>query len=227
MFVAVEGIDGCGKSTTISRIMHLANKHHIANVYAKETTQTAMGRSIRQAVLSPSVYLTKSEQATAFAIARLECLKKITIPALLKNELVIGDRYMLSSLAYQANLKSFTNDLGLNYTDATNVLGINKTVLGYYWTVPTFYAYISLNPKDNVKRLQQRTRKQDTFDKKLANLPEMLRLKENYTFAMSEISTPVMIINGKLTKNQRGGQIFQRIHSLIMKKRLKTFDRYW
>ena len=94
MFVVVDGVDGYGKSTTISRITHLANRHHIANTYAKETIKTSLGHSIRRAVLDLQNQLTKSEQATAFAMARLECLKKLLFPLCLGMNCLLGTLYV-------------------------------------------------------------------------------------------------------------------------------------
>ena len=60
---------------------------------------------------------------------------------------------MLSSLAYQSEPQFHYDSSGLlHYQDITDVLGINKTVLGYYWTVTTFYVDVDLNHKDNVER---------------------------------------------------------------------------
>lgn len=228
MFVVVEGIDGCGKSTTISKLMHLTNKHHIASTYAKETTKTGFGRFVRKTILDPSIHLNKSEQTDIFAMARNECLKKIIIPALLKNELVICDRYLLSNLAYQGNFKYYTDDLGLwHVKDLNHVLDINKTIIGYNWTIPTLYFYVYLDPIANVKRLKGRTRKQDIVDEKLTNMDNMLNLKDNYRIAIDHSSAPVYWINGNLSAKQRGGKAFQILRNIIIDNHLKTFKRHW
>lgn len=228
MFVVVEGIDGCGKSTTISKLMHLVNKHHIATAYAKETTKTDFGRYVRKIILDPSIKLTKSEETDIFAMARDECLKRIIIPALLKNELVICDRYLLSNLAYQGDFKDYTDNLGLwHVKDRNQVLDINKTIIGYDWTVPTLYFYVYLDPIANVRRLKNRTRKKDIVDKKLTNVSNMLNLKDNYRTAIDCLSVPVYRLSGNLSAKQRGGKAFQIIRKMIIDNHLKTFKRSW
>lgn len=223
MLIALEGVDGCGKSTTISWLMHLANRHHIANTYAKETKSTNFGRIVRNIILKAPFILSKSEQATLFAMARNDCLKQIIIPALKQNELVICDRYLLSSMAYQAQLIKHKGKL----IDTTHVADINKTLLGYDWTLPTIYFYVNLPVQQNVARLSQRHRKLDRIDQKLTHYSTMLNLKYRYHFAMQTTSVPVVELNGAESYKQRGGVAFTCIWQYIRKHHLATFKKHW
>jgi len=104
MFIAVEGIDGSGKSTTVKELeRYLKNKGH--NVFlTAEPTNMQTGKQIRELLAkkdneSPLVH---EMLALMFATDRIEHLREEIRPALKQKKTVVTDRYLFSSIAYQS-----------------------------------------------------------------------------------------------------------------------------
>ena len=100
VFVALEGGDGAGKSTQ-ARLLYawLEDLGHTVMV-TREPGGTAFGRTIRELVLHGDHVVPRAE-ALLFAADRAHHVETLIRPALGRGEVVITDRYMDSSIAYQ------------------------------------------------------------------------------------------------------------------------------
>ena len=99
--VAFEGIDGCGNSTQIKKLTaHLESKKVAVHATA-EPSFGPVGKLIRQALVQSSS-LDEHTLALLFAADRLDHLQREIEPALAAGAVVLCDRYVLSSLAYQS-----------------------------------------------------------------------------------------------------------------------------
>ncbi|MGA1872127.1 MAG: dTMP kinase [Thermoplasmatota archaeon] len=98
-FVVIEGIDGCGKGTQ-SRLLfeHLKGLGKDV-VLTAEPTKGPLGKLIREHLQDP--FLDDEALALLFASDRIEHLEKEIRPALEAGKVVISDRYVYSSIAYQ------------------------------------------------------------------------------------------------------------------------------
>ena len=99
--VAFEGIDGCGKSTQIQKLKNYLENKKIAVHATAEPSFGPVGKLIREALVRPSG-LDENTLALFFAADRLEHLQREVEPALAAGAVVLCDRYVLSSLAYQS-----------------------------------------------------------------------------------------------------------------------------
>jgi dTMP kinase len=99
MFIAVEGIDGSGKSTLAGA---LANHFGAARaVLTREpTADSPWGQRLREAAMQGR--LSREEELDHFHRDRLHHLEHVIKPALAAGKIVICDRYVDSTLAYQA-----------------------------------------------------------------------------------------------------------------------------
>jgi dTMP kinase len=120
MFITFEGIDGCGKSTQVERLRGFLERSGRSVVVAREPGETAIGERIRKLLLDGPEMSPRTE-ASLFAAARAELVDTVVRPALCRSQIVILDRYIDSSLAYQCFGR------GLDF-DA--VLGWNRFVVG-------------------------------------------------------------------------------------------------
>jgi dTMP kinase len=109
-FIVVEGVDGCG-STTHSRLLAKALRSATREIVLTcEPTNGPIGSLIRQ-ILQKRLFVTDatgprgfawSTLALLFAADRLDHLDSVVMPALRDGSVVVSDRYLLSSLAYQS-----------------------------------------------------------------------------------------------------------------------------
>src|SRR5687768_3005560 len=110
LFIVVEGVDGCG-STTHSRLLAKALRSVEREIVLTcEPTNGPIGSLIRQ-ILQKRLFVTDatgprgfawSTLALLFAADRLDHLDSVVMPALRDGSVVVSDRYLLSSLAYQS-----------------------------------------------------------------------------------------------------------------------------
>lgn len=100
IFIAIDGIDGSGKTTLSSQLVSLLASHH--PVLTKEpTADSEWGRRLRQSAQDGR--LDKATEIEYFHKDRLHHLAHCIVPALAQGRVVICDRYVDSTLAFQAN----------------------------------------------------------------------------------------------------------------------------
>lgn len=101
-FISFEGVDGSGKSTQISRLKEYLEAEGYEVVLSREPGGTDIGEQIRSVILD-----TKNEgmspvtEALLYAASRAQHVQDVIAPAIQAGKVVICDRYIDSSLAYQ------------------------------------------------------------------------------------------------------------------------------
>jgi dTMP kinase len=99
--VAFEGPEGAGKSTQLARAAAwLAARGQPARV-VREPGTSAVGQEIRRLLLDPAHDITPAAEALLFMAARAQLVERELRPALAAGELVLADRFFLSTYAYQ------------------------------------------------------------------------------------------------------------------------------
>ncbi|MFB6470205.1 MAG: dTMP kinase [Vulcanisaeta sp. AZ3] len=102
MFVAIEGIDGSGKSTVINKLMVLLKGRGFKVHATSEPSQSMIGKLIRDWLLKPNSEVAHpSVFALLFVADRVQHYYSEVKPLLDKGYVVISERYMESTLAYQ------------------------------------------------------------------------------------------------------------------------------
>ncbi len=102
VFISLEGCDGSGKSTQISRMARRLESAGLSPVITREPGGTAFGERIRQLLLDPeSPDRSILSETLLYAAARCEFVSKIVKPALAQGRIVITERYAGSTWVYQ------------------------------------------------------------------------------------------------------------------------------
>ncbi|MDD2818643.1 MAG: dTMP kinase [Candidatus Nanopelagicales bacterium] len=102
MFIVLEGPDGSGKSTQTRLLVESLRAAGKTVVQSREPGGTPAAEAIRNLVLSPEFTgLDSRTEALLFAGARAEHVANVILPALQRGEVVVCDRYIDSSIAYQ------------------------------------------------------------------------------------------------------------------------------
>jgi dTMP kinase len=100
-FLVVEGLDASGK-TTLARRLVTAYEHAGLRVTAvREPGGTRVSEQVRRILLDTRSSLSARAELFLYLAARAELVEQVIIPALTRGELVIADRFSLSTLAYQ------------------------------------------------------------------------------------------------------------------------------
>jgi dTMP kinase len=99
--IAFEGVEGSGKSTQLELLRRVLESRGREVVVTREPGGTPAGEQVRSVLLDPEVELHPRAEALLFAAARAELVEAVIRPALERGAVVLCDRYLDSSLAYQ------------------------------------------------------------------------------------------------------------------------------
>lgn len=101
LFIAIEGIDGAGKTTQVEMLQRFFAAVGDDAVRSKEPTDGPWGQKIRQSAANGR--MTWQQETEAFVADRAQHLEQLILPALASGRTVILDRYMYSTIAYQGS----------------------------------------------------------------------------------------------------------------------------
>ncbi len=112
LFVAFEGGDGAGKSTQVRALGAALEARGLEVVLTREPGGTPAAEAIREVVLTPEYAgLDPRAEALLYAASRAEHVARLIRPALERGAVVITDRYMDSSIAYQGVARALGPDV--------------------------------------------------------------------------------------------------------------------
>ena len=184
MFITFEGGEGTGKTTLIATIKALLEKQYDV-VTTREPGGSLITEAIRDIILNPKYKgVTPYTEALLLAASRAQHLDEIIIPALNQSQIVLCDRYLDSSLAYQG----FARDLGFSF-----VLSINKHATEH---MPNLTFYIDLDPEVGMSRIANRD-KFDRLDQEERDFHDKVR--NGYLKVASLYKNRIVVINGDQT----------------------------
>lgn len=100
-FIAFEGADGSGKSTQLTKLLDLAASNSVPTCHVREPGGTAVGERIRDILLDRNSEMTLHCEMLLYMASRAQLVEERIRPALSRKELVIADRFVSSTYAYQ------------------------------------------------------------------------------------------------------------------------------
>lgn len=102
MFITFEGVEGCGKSSVLAKIYEELKKEGFDVIQTREPGGVKIAEEIRNVLLDKeNTMMDKRTEALLFAASRRQHLIEKVWPALKENKIVLCDRFIDSSLAYQ------------------------------------------------------------------------------------------------------------------------------
>ena len=173
-FICIEGLDGCGKTTQAKLLAKKLGKSHNA-LYTAEPSRGNIGTYIRKCCLYSEKRISTVVEALLFAADRIEHVENEILPALSEGRLVISDRYVYSSLAYQG-----AAGLSIDWIEKVNEHAL-KPDLAVFLDVDPKTVMQRLKPKLSVmENMETQQRVRDVYLKFVAK-GELVRLDGNHT----------------------------------------------
>ena len=186
-FITFEGGECSGKTTVIAEIVKMLDELNINYVSTREPGGVKIAEDIRKVILNvDNVGMEPECEALLYAAARMEHLKKKVIPSLKEGKVVLCDRYLDSSIAYQGVARR----LGID-----NILKINSFAIDH---LPDLTIFIDVKPEVALKRLSLRD-KTDRLD--LETIDFHNKVYEGYHEALKLYPDRFMVIDGNQPLN--------------------------
>jgi len=140
VFICIEGLDGSGKSTQAKLLTKKLNKAGFNAVNTAEPSQAKIGKFIRKRLFEKARMPT-SVEALLFAADRIEHVQNEVKPALAEGKIVVSDRYVYSSLAYQGSA-----GLSLDWIETVNANALK----------PDLCIFVDVEPAVVLERLKRK-----------------------------------------------------------------------
>ena len=194
VFICIEGLDGCGKTTHAKRLEKKLWKSHKA-VYTAEPSRGRIGTFIRKRYLYSKKRLSSIAEALLFAADRFEHVENEILPALRRGKLVISDRYIYSSLAYQG-----ASGVSLEWIEKINRHALRADLA----------LFIDVDPKIVMRRLKP-------MRSVMENLKTQRRVREIYLKFVEK--GELVRIDGNRSRGEVSEELATVVQSFLKKRR--------
>lgn len=196
-FISFEGIEGCGKSTQAKKLYEYFLSKQIDCLLTREPGGSLAGEKIRGILLDEEIdkLSAKSELLLNFA-ARIEHVEKVIKPALKGGKIVICDRFVDSTFAYQGSA------MGIAFEEIEK---IQKIAIGEF--IPDITFLINVSVDEAFARISSRGN--NNRYEKLGN--EFHQKVYEGFFELAKKNSRINIVDG--TQDQQ--QVFQKILNII------------
>lgn len=142
MFITFEGPDGSGKSTIIQKVYDYLIENNYDVIKTREPGGSPIAEKIRNLILdTENTKMGYRTEALLYAASRAQHVEETILPALNENKIVLCDRFLISSLAYQG----VGRDLGIENIRKINEFAINGVF-------PDFVLFFDVDPITTLKR---------------------------------------------------------------------------
>ena len=200
-FITFEGCDGCGKSTQLKKLSDYLTENKIEHIFTREPGGGNISEAIREILLNgKNTEMSDECEALLYAAARAQHISEKIEPALAAGKLVVCDRYVDSSFAYQA----YARGLGEEFVSKINAFAIEKYR-------PDLTVFIDLTPEEAFKR-KQGADENDRLEQ--AGIAFHKRVYEGYKAIAEKDPHRVYVMDGR----QAPDQIFNEVLTILKKR---------
>jgi len=205
-FIVFEGVEGCGKSYQSQKLYNRLKKHKIDTILTREPGGTKSSELIRNLILKDYFTQNRSEKfdkytdTLLYLAARNEHIKNKIKPALIKKKVVICDRFIDSTIAYQVHGKK---------VDINFINNIHKKIL--QGIKPNVVFVLKVSKNSSRKRLKKR-KTNNRYD----NFPQSFYNKAQKSFIkLAKNKKNYFILNSSLNDDSLEDKIFNTINKYL------------
>ena len=185
IFITFEGGEGSGKTTIIKRLTEELTQKGYSVVCTREPGGSKIAEGIRNIILdkeNPEMdYMT---EALLYAASRAQHLSEKVKPALKEGKVVLCDRYLDSSLAYQG----YARGLGIDRVYDINLYATEGLL-------PNLTLFVDIAPSVGLDRIKQNHREEDRLDKEKIDFHE--RVHSGYLEVARRFPERIKVVDGE------------------------------
>ena len=200
--IVFEGGDGSGKSTQARNLMQRLRRRGLGAVLTHEPGGTPLGEALRR-VLKSGPAMSPLSELFLFEAARAQLVDTLIRPALAVGRTVIADRYVASTVAYQA----YGRKLDRNLVDR-----LNREATG--GLTPDLTVLLDLSVDTSLSRIQRAGN--DNFDQAPREFHR--RVREGYKAQAEANPDKWLVLDGTRAKRDLGRQIWEKVQPLLQQR---------
>jgi len=199
LFISFEGNDGCGKTTQILKLSKWFQLAGRETALIREPGGTAIGEKIRSLLLDlNNQEMTAEAEMLLYAASRAQLVRQVIRPALESGKVILCDRFVDSSYAYQG----FGRQLGLDYVQKANVAAIDGTI-------PDMTFFLNLPPEQSMLRRMGTGEAADRLEQE--QLDFHARVYEGYHFLAEADPARIRVVDATLSPDLLSCAILRHI----------------
>ena len=202
-FLTVEGLDGSGKGTQIDRLSDALDRWGFEVVHSREPGGTPIGEKIRAILLDrENTGMTAETEALLYAASRAQHVREKILPAVAEGKVVLCDRYLDSSVAYQGGGRQ----LGID-----EVLAINAPAVK--GAAPDLTVYLEIGHR---KALERRcaASEPDRMEMEADNFHA--RVEDGYHQLIARDPERFIVVDAEKTRDEIAEEIQKRVLERLM-----------
>ena len=201
--ITLEGVEGSGKSTLIQYLKEFIEGIGKKVIVTREPGGIEISEQIRSVILdTENTKMDGRTEALLYAAARRQHLVERIIPALKEGNVVLCDRFIDSSLAYQG----YARGLGID-----EVLSINEFAIGSF--MPNLTLYLDLDPQIGLSRIRKnKGREVNRLD--LEEISFHLKVREGYEEVIKRFPDRIVRVDA----NQELDKVFLDTKQILLEK---------
>jgi dTMP kinase len=203
MFISFEGIDCCGKTTQVTLLLEKLNAVNRQFLLLREPGGTSISEKIRSILLDKkNLNMTQMTELLLFSASRVQLVNEVIKPALADQKIVICDRYVDSTSAYQGYGRGL-------------LLGAVKTInrVATMDVMPKKTFFIDITVQEMVERRKASAHETDRME--LNNEEFFSRVRNGYHELAKEEPNRFVVINGKQTMMDIHEEIWNVVSQLL------------
>ena len=201
-FITLEGPDGSGKTTVADAVVEKLNKQGIEVVHTREPGGVDIAEQIRNVILDPkNTAMDSKTEALLYAASRRQHLVEKVFPAVKAGKIVICERFVDSSLAYQGYARS----IGIDEVLSINLFAIDNTF-------PDLTIYLDVDEQTGLNRLSNRSFK-DRLDQESIEFHH--RVNEGYKEVLKRYKDRISVVDASQELDKVVEDTYQLIINLI------------
>lgn len=208
-FITFEGPDGSGKGTIIKYVKKFLEKNKVDYILTREPGGIEISEEIREVILNKKhLSMDERTEALLYAAARRQHLVEIVVPALEEGKIVICDRFVDSSLAYQG----YARGIGID-----EVLKINQFAIA--GLMPDLTIFLNVRPEVGLERINKsKVRKKDRLD--LESLDFHKKVYKGYNKVLERYPNRITSIDAEQSIKEVSEQSINVIKAFLEKEYL-------
>ena len=203
LFITFEGTEGSGKTTLIDKVENYLNDKGFKVVKTREPGGIKIAEQIRNVILDVNnTKMDKITEALLYAASRRQHLVEKVLPNLEKGYIVICDRFIDSSLAYQG----YARGIGIDKVYKINLSATDGIL-------PDYTFYIDVRPEVGLARIAKNNREQNRLD--LENINFNKNVYEGYKQVEKLFPERFININGEQSIDMVFNDIKNKLDSIL------------